>query len=333
MMGARYFDGKTAKAHAVELSIIGEGQEASLRCTSTDGAAINLLLQLSSVQISERQQSTPRRITIADGGLLEVLDNTSFQQALDQAGFRDSFVVKAQSSWRWIGASFIGVIFAVGLMFLYGVPLAAKGITYWLPESADTFLGDQAWPLVERELFTPSKLSKERQDELSAKFADFVAKQQPDAPKYQLEFRRCKLGPNAIAMPGGRIVLADELVKMSTNDDALIGVLAHELGHVKHRHSMRNIVQASAVTAFISMWLGDVSSLVALVPSTLATLKYSRDLETEADDYAVTAMRTAQISTQPMADLFAKLPKEDGNVLMMSHPITKERIKKFSDKK
>ena len=333
MMTARFFDGKTAKAHAVDVSIIGTGQEASLRLASTDGGAINYLHALSSIQISERQKSTPRRVTLADGGLLEIPDNYSFQQALDQAGFKDSFVVKAQSSWRWIGASFVGVIFAVGLMFLYGVPLAARGITYWLPESADTLLGDQAWPLVERELFTPSKLSKERQDELRAKFAAFVAKQPPEVPKYQLEFRRCKFGPNAIALPGGRIVLADELVKLSTNDDALIGVLAHELGHVKHRHSMRNIVQASAVTAFISMWLGDVSSLVALVPSTLATLKYSRDLETEADDYAVSAMRSAQLSTQPMADLFAKLPNSDGNVLMMSHPVTKERIKKFSDKK
>ena len=333
MITARFFDGKTAKAHAVDVSIIGTGQEASLRFASTDGGAINYLHALSSVQISERQKSTPRRVTLADGGLLEIPDNYSFQLALDQAGFKDSFVVKAQSSWRWIGASFVGVIFAVGLMFLYGVPLAARGITYWLPESADTLLGDQAWPLVERELFTPSKLSKERQDELRAKFAAFVAKQPPEVPKYQLEFRRCKFGPNAIALPGGRIVLADELVKLSTNDDALIGVLAHELGHVKHRHSMRNIVQASAVTAFISMWLGDVSSLVALVPSTLATLKYSRDLETEADDYAVSAMRSAQLSTQPMADLFAKLPNSDGNVLMMSHPVTKERIKKFSDKK
>ena len=333
MITARFFDGKTAKAHAVEVSIIGTGQEASLRFGSTDGGTINFLHALSSVQISERQKSTPRRLTLADGGLLEIPDNYSFQQALDQAGFRDSFVVKAQSSWRWIGASFVGVIFAVGLMFLYGVPLAARGITHWLPESADTLLGDQAWPLVERELFTPSKLSKERQDEIRAKFAAFVAKQPPEVPKYQLEFRRCKFGPNAIALPGGRIVLADELVKLSTNDDALIGVLAHELGHVRHRHSMRNIVQASAVTAFISMWLGDVSSLVALVPSTLATLKYSRDLETEADDYAVSAMRSAQLSTQPMADLFAKLPNSDGNVLIMSHPVTKERIKKFSDKK
>lgn len=333
MIGAKFFDGKTAKAHAVEVSIIGTGQEASLRYVSADSGAISGLYPLRSIQISERQQSTPRRVSFSDGGLLEIPDNYSFQQALDQAGFSDSFVVKAQSSWRWIGASFVGVIFAVGLMFLYGVPLAAKGITYWLPESADTLLGNQAWPLVERELFTASKLSKERQDELRAKFAALVAKQLPDAPKYQLEFRRCKFGPNAIALPGGRIVLADELVKLSTNDDALIGVLAHELGHVKHRHSMRNIVQASAVTAFISMWLGDVSSLVAVVPGTLATLKYSRDLEAEADDYAVSAMRAAQVSTQPMADLFAKLPNTDGSALMMSHPVTKERIKKFSDKK
>ena len=259
MMAARFFDGKTARAHAVEVSIIGTGQEASLRFASTDGDAINFLYPLSCVQISERQKSTPRRVSFTDGSLLEIPDNYSFAQALDQAGFSDSFVVKAQSSWRWIGASFVGVIFAVGLMFIYGVPLAARGITYWLPESADTLLGDQAWPLVERELFTPSKLSKERQDEIRAKFAAFVAKQPPDAPKYQLEFRRCKFGPNAIALPGGRIVLADELVKLSTNDDALIGVLAHELGHVKHRHSMRNIVQASAVTAFISMLLFDIN--------------------------------------------------------------------------
>ena len=333
MISARYFDGKTAKAHDVQINIVGTGQEATIYCKSVDDGPITWTRPLQSARLNERQNASPRRVSFGDDSLLEVPDNFSFQQALDQAGYRESFVTKSQSSWRWIGASVIGVVVAVGLMFTYGVPIIAKGVVYLLPESADKLLGEQAWPLLEKELFKPSKLPTTRQDEIRTKFAVFAAKQTPKAPSYQLEFRRSSFGPNAIAIPGGRIVLGDELVALSADDDAIIGVLAHELGHVQHRHSMRNIVQASAVTAFISAWLGDVSSLVTLIPSTLATLKYSRDLETEADDYAVQAMRNAGLSTQAMADLFKKLPNQDSSVLIMSHPVTKERIEKFSIKK
>ena len=333
MISARYFDGKTAKAHDVQINIVGTGPEATIYCKSTEEGSISWTRALSAAQLNERQNASPRRVSFGDGSLLEVPDNFSFQQILDQAGYRESLVVKSQSSWRWIGASIVGTLLAVGLMFSYGVPIIAKGVVYLLPESADKLVGEQAWPLVEKELFQPSRLSPKRQEELRAKFADFAAKQTPKAPAYQLEFRRSSMGPNAVAIPGGRIVLGDELAALSTDDDAIIGVLAHELGHVQHRHSMRNIVQASAVTAFVSVWLGDVSTLVALVPSALATLKYSRDLETEADDYAVESMRKAGLSTQPMADLFKKVPDRETNVLLMSHPVTKERIEKFSVKK
>ena len=121
------------------------------------------------------------------------------------------------------------------------------------------------------------------------------------------------------------------------------------------RHSLRLIVQSLAVSAVISLWLGDVSSIIVAIPSTLASLRYSRDFEFDADAFAIKAMRAVGSSTVPMADLLVALDdnrdskdvkdgkdgKEGsdsssrseqrgrGSSLWSTHPITSERIKRL----
>ena len=118
------------------------------------------------------------------------------------------------------------------------------------------------------------------------------------------------------------------------------------------RHSLRLIVQSLAVSAVISLWLGDVSSIIVAIPSTLASLRYSRDFEFDADAFAIKAMRAVGSSTVPMADLLVALDdnrdskdvkdgkdgsdsssrseqRGRGSSLWSTHPITSERIKRL----
>lgn len=148
----------------------------------------------------------------------------------------------------------------------------------------------------------------------------FARMKQPheDKTNYRLEFRRSKidpngrpmLGPNALALPNGVIIMTDELVALAQDDHAVLGVLGHELGHVRHRHSTRRLLQAMGVGVVVNFLIGDVSSVLAGVPSFLLDQKYSRDFERESDQYAIDMMRTNRLPLSPMADLFANMSEE-----------------------
>ncbi len=358
MIDAVYFDGKSARAQPAKIAIQND-YIAIFR-----ESAAPLRHRLDDARIDEAFKGAAQRIDLGAGAVLEVSDSLAFQEELDRVGKKISLVQNAQNSWAWVGGCLVALMGALLVGYLYLIPLASKHVAGWLPESVDRTLGEQAWPMLEAQMFRPSTLPAERQKALSEKYLR-ITRQLKEAPPYQLLFRASSIGPNAIAIPGGRLIMTDELVALSKNDDALMGVLLHELGHIKYRHSMRNIIQAAAVTAVISVWLGDVSSLVSAVPAAMAGMKYSRDLESEADDFAIASMRALGIPGQATADLFTELEKLHGEKPSMpkgeekkgeekkagapkdeaprasqapspsesifsSHPVTSERIKKFS---
>ena len=348
MIAAIYFDGKSAKAQSAKIAI----QNDHIAIFRDEGEPIRH--PIAHARIDEAFKGTAQRIDLGGGALLEVKDSAALQIELDRVGKRLSVVQHAQNSWVWVAGCLVALLGVIVAGYLYVIPFASKHVASWLPETVDRALGDQAWPLIEAQMFKPSTLPLERQKTIRDRYNQ-LTKQLKDAPPYELLFRASSIGPNAIAIPGGRLVMTDELVALSKNDDALMGVLLHELGHIKYRHSMRNVIQAAAVTAVISVWLGDVSSLVTAVPTALASMKYSRDLETEADDFAITSMRALKIPGQATADLFRELeqarPDKDSKEakqakpprsndapsasesVFSSHPVTRERIKKFSEVK
>ncbi len=110
-----------------------------------------------------------------------------------------------------------------------------------------------------------------------------------------------------MALPNGAIVLTDGLVTLlADRPDAVIGVLAHELGHLQLRHSMRLLLEVSALTGLSAIVLGDASGIIAQAPLLLGVLSYSREHETEADDQAITMMRAAGLSPAELAVFFER---------------------------
>jgi hypothetical protein len=137
--------------------------------------------------------------------------------------------------------------------------------------------------------------------------------------RHRLEFRRTTKGDgiNAFALPGGTIVLLDGLVDR-TNSAQLLGVLGHELGHVKHKHGMRNVLQATGFSALAALLWGDFAGVTTNVPVAIGELNYSRDFEREADDHAIAYLRANGLSTQPLLDFFnmvADLGHERSNII------------------
>jgi Zn-dependent protease with chaperone function len=108
-------------------------------------------------------------------------------------------------------------------------------------------------------------------------------------------------------LPGGNLVMTDELVETAARrglpDDAIVGVLAHEIGHVMHRHTTRMVVEQGVVNVALGLALGDTSWMFAHASTLLTSLAYRRAHETEADCFALALLRGAKLPALPMADL------------------------------
>jgi TonB family protein len=168
---------------------------------------------------------------------------------------------------------------------------------------------------------------------------DRLGPQQKTARKVRVEFR--SLGgkyPNAFALPGGIIVVSDELVNLAGNDEELLAVLAHELGHVERRHAVQNVLRGSASLLLISTITGDLSTLTsfaATIPLTLLQRGYSREFEAEADGYALGLLRTAKVDPGHFASILEKLAESrpegaQDYTYLSTHPSTADRIQRIN---
>lgn len=137
---------------------------------------------------------------------------------------------------------------------------------------------------------------------------------------------------NAYALPGGIIIVNSGMFEAAASADELAGVLAHEVQHIEHRHSLQQMIHAAGWAAVLAVVLGDVSAITAIVVHQLGNLRNSRKLEAEADTHGMRALARAGIPLQGMASLFRRLQSEDeqrggeGVALLSSHPATAERI-------
>ena len=135
-------------------------------------------------------------------------------------------------------------------------------------------------------------------------------------------------------MPGGIVVMTDELVELAESDAEIMAVLAHEVGHLYGRHSLRILLQNSLSALLIAGLTGDISNITALsaaVPTVLMQAKYSRDFEREADDFAFEYLEGRSVSTNALSDLLLRLEQsdsDDGGGIpgwLSSHPPSRER--------
>ena len=94
---------------------------------------------------------------------------------------------------------------------------------------------------------------------------------------------------NAFASPGGYVYVYTGLIKFLDSEDQLIGVLGHEIAHADLRHSTSQMSQRYGTQLIADILLGKNAAMVKEIVSGLAGLSYSRNHESQADEYAVTS--------------------------------------------
>jgi Zn-dependent protease with chaperone function len=326
----QFFDGRSSARYDVEVQI---GLDGIVRVT---GAGHPRDYRLLDVEISERIGSTPRILRFPDGSACEIADNDTVDAALEQldAVSAQHHVHRLESRWHYALIAGLALVVVAWATIQYGIPAAARHVAMALPTSTDYAIGRESLELLDRLMFEPTALTSERQAALRARFSA-MTRDLEDGHEYRLEFRRGgEVGANALALPSGIVVMTDELTELAQSDDELAAVLAHEVGHVVHRHSLRMLLQNSATSILMLALVGDISSasvLVASVPTVLVQAKHSRQFESEADDYAYAWLDRAGISRRNFGAILERLEEKYGDKdvpsWISSHPPTAQRVR------
>lgn len=325
-MQAIYYDGQTARAHEVTLSL----ESGSL----VIAAAVELRrAPLADVNFMEAIGDAPRVIRLAGGGSCEILDLDGYRGWLAANGAQESRVSSWERSRRMVLAAVIFLLAGGFVAYQYVLPAMANVAAERLPDSSLDTLSEQIQVVLDRTFFATTALPDSRVSSIRAAFAA-LALPADERERWMVHFRRSDvLGANAMALPNGQMFVTDALVELLPDDRAVIAVLAHEAGHVHLRHGLRQIIQSTVLGALITIYLGDVSALGAAAPTALLQAKYSRDLEREADAYAADVLARSGLPVSLLVDALGALEASQGGsgasnplTYLSSHPATAERI-------
>jgi beta-barrel assembly-enhancing protease len=138
---------------------------------------------------------------------------------------------------------------------------------------------------------------------------------------------------NAVALPGGNIMIFRGLLQSAKTPDELAGVIGHEIGHVRNRDVMQGLLRQMG----ISILLGGANGNVGGTMNSLVSSTYSREAETKADQYSIKAMQRSRISPQDTAAFFARLAEMEKGLgkakvalgYLNSHPLSEIREKNY----
>ena len=324
---ARYFDGESAQPRDVVLSfgersliIMGFNDVAIAHWPLASLRAVGLRRD-SAVQLVP-QRNSDERLMLSDRQMLNAIGEVCpdlYRRPVDRKGVRRAVL--------WAG----GAVASLALIVFVLVPALAGQLALLIPPEREQQLGDaivdQLQTLLSlggsgRPVICDTPSGVEALDRM-------VARLDADARlPYPLRVGVLDHGMlNAIALPGGRILIFRGLLEAAGNPDEVAGVLAHEIGHVVYRDPTREALRAAGTAGILGLLLGDVfgAGIVVVATDAVVNASYQRDAETRADETAYSLLSEAELPTRPFADFFKKMKKEYGEVpeflqLLASHP-------------
>jgi Zn-dependent protease with chaperone function len=324
---ARFFDGEIARDYLVTIELLPEGLaieglDVSRRVWSLSGL----------IAISPVTPGHPARLGHeAVPGARLVITQESFTRELVARVPHLAGGFNVRKVGRFTALTVGCTLLTVGILYMV-LAYAPQTLAFVLPESMRTTLGDQ----VEATLASHAKLCATSLNNTPlADLASRLVQGDPDAPLFELKVYDIDI-INAFALPGARIVITRKLIQTSETPEEVAGVLAHELGHVYHRHAEAQMVRIMGIDILLQMVSGSGETLSSLA-GFIAILRYSRDAEREADSFAQEQMAKVAIDPLGLKRFFERMMKLEGGGstvgifdtmgdIMSTHPLTQERI-------
>lgn len=307
-----------------------------------DAATGHVLWQGSDYQADELLPGLPLRLGFADGGCFETKDTSRLPTTL-----------KHHAKLSHMERNTVLVLLAMVLIpllglwsYFRGIPALAYRLVPHVPATVVANIDEQSLFTLDKTLLEPSKLPTTEQARWREQWLkDFNQAGSVQVPVRAIEFRDApKVGANAFALPGGTIVVTDQIVELLKDQpDALLAVLLHELGHVQHQHGLKTMAQSAANAVVLAVVLGDLGSMQEVIVGTASSMvqaSFSRDFELQADQYSNQALKQLGKPPTVFADALKAIvkshdvdPDDEEGVLkyFSTHPAIAERIKNASN--
>jgi len=282
----------------------------------------------------------PREVRLKDGSKLIFNVEENIEQHFK--GRHNAWISVLEEKKRYIFLAFILVPIFLMLIIKYVIPTTAKTIAPLMPHSVKSQIDEHAIDAFDRLVLDESKLTNEEQLKVTKSWEQMllaINSESSEQPRYSLLFRKSEtLGANAFALPGGTVVITDELIELlKGKPEAIQAILLHEIGHVYHNHGIQMMAESLGVTLVFTYLFGDMEGITELFHGVSASViqnTFSQSLESEADDYSLMQLKKLGISTQALADAFIALGEKHGleegklEKYYSSHPSLRSRIDK-----
>ena len=322
MTNARYFDGKSIRPH--DVSVERRGDALAFAVAGTDKtwpvAKIDAVAEQTEVRLSWRGDRDAR-LVMATRTWRDLAG--SLHQASAQRRRRGEY---------WIAGSLFGFAAATLLFVFVGVPALSGPLAQRTPPSLEARLGDN----LERQMagFMPRCAGAEGQAVL-ASLGDRIAAG-ADAP-FDIRVQAVQAPMlNAMALPGGRVWVTDDLIREAKSPDELAAVVAHEVAHIEKRHVMQAVLRSLGIGMVLDAVVGGGSGAgqqAVILAGNATELSYGRRDETEADARGQALLHTQGLSSLGMASFFERLDDTTGRAdtdaaveFTSSHPNTQRRV-------
>jgi Zn-dependent protease with chaperone function len=345
-----YYDGRSSTQVPARCCISASG---AARVEGLEDGRLLLSLEKFTIRVSPRLADTPRYLHLPNDAKFETEDNDGVDILLHrfQRRPRLPMVHFLESRKRWLLPCLFAVVLLTWMLGRYGIPVAAKVLAAHMPKKVTEKISQRTLAALDRSCLRESRLDPARIERLQKHFRGFIAEHREH--DIQVCFRAVKGGgANAFALPNGTIVLTDEMVRLSAHDDELLSVIAHEIGHVIHRHGLRTLIQNSSFTFALLAITGDLSGTSELflgLPILFTELAYSRGFEREADDFALSYLEKRGVAPVHFANLMRRIEQQrttaaataSGNKgpgpaaqigwqdFLSTHPSPRERLQQF----
>ncbi len=142
---------------------------------------------------------------------------------------------------------------------------------------------------------------------------------------------------NALALPGGSIVVFSELLKQARSRNEIAVVLAHELGHFYHRDHLRGLGRSLVFLLISSALFGSDSSASKVITNAMtnAEMRFSQSQEKAADLYALDLLNKTYGNVAGAIDFFEKMSEKEKLwsffYIFASHPYPESRVKALKE--
>ena len=306
VLDGHFTDGKTARRHVVKVVCIDsrlqifDRYDVLLEEWSFDGLQlVGEVSRRQPIRLSHRTHGEAA-LSLADHDVLDVLGRA-------MPRFRRQRVGEDNATMRlliWAGA-----LVLVTVALLKGVPLLAGPLAKLVPARWEQAWGEQMLELMGED--GAACESVEGQAALLVLTERLTATTELPFP-FKVQVSTTPL-VNAMALPGGRIIVFQGLITSAQSPEEVAGVLAHEMAHEIQRHPMRGMIRTAGLRLVIGALSGGSGAAfsVAGVGEMLLGLSYNRQDETEADRIGVEMLNKANIRGDGLVAFFTRAEAEE----------------------